>query len=267
MSVKTDAGRRYIEVETVVPGTPEEVWEAIASGPGISSWFVPTDLEQKVGGRKVAHFGPGMDSGATVEEWEAPRRFSIRHDPGPHGPVMGSEWLVEAREGGYCRVRVVNSLFTDSDEWDGQITGLETGWPGFFRILDLYLRHFRGLPASSFLAMAFPQGSEGEAWEGMLKALGFSAAATGDAVRTAEGAPRLAGKVEAAGASGDAVKHFLLLRCSEPGDGIASFGAHNMGGQTCAALTYYQYGEGAAEKAAAAEAEWGQWLKDFASAG
>jgi uncharacterized protein YndB with AHSA1/START domain len=263
MSVKTDSGRRYIEVETVVPGTPEEVWEAIASGPGISSWFVPTNLEQKVGGRKVAHFGPGMDSGATVEQWEAPHRFFVRHDPGPRGPVMGSEWIVEAAAGGCCTVRVVNSLFTDSDEWDGQITGLETGWPGFFRILGLYLRHFKGLPAGSFLAMAFLAGGEAEAWERLGKALGFAGAAAGEKVQTAAGAPPLAGTVEAAGAGGDAVKHFLLVRFA---DGVASLGAHNMGGQTCAALTFYQYGEGAAGKAAAAEAEWGKWLTEFAAA-
>lgn len=262
MSVKTDSGRRYIEVETIVPGTPEEVWEAIASGPGISSWFVSTDLEQKVGGRKVAHFGPGMDSGATVEEWDAPHRFAVRHDPGQEGPVMGSEWIVEARGGGYCTVRVVNSLFTESDEWDGQITGLEQGWPGFFRILGLYLQHFRGLPASSFLAMAFPPGSEGEVWDRLVAALGLTGAVAGDRVLTAEGTPRLEGQIEAAGAGGDAVKHFLLVRFA---DGIASLGAHNMGGQTCAALTYYQYGEDAAEKAAAAEAEWSKWLKDFAT--
>jgi hypothetical protein len=36
------SGRRWVQVEVEVPGTPEEVWQAIATGPGISSWFVPT---------------------------------------------------------------------------------------------------------------------------------------------------------------------------------------------------------------------------------
>ena len=36
MSVKKEAsGRRSIQVEVEVPGTPEEVWQAIATGPGI----------------------------------------------------------------------------------------------------------------------------------------------------------------------------------------------------------------------------------------
>jgi len=38
MRVKKDAsGRREVQVEVEVPGTPEEVWRAIATGPGISS--------------------------------------------------------------------------------------------------------------------------------------------------------------------------------------------------------------------------------------
>lgn len=37
MSVKKEvSGRRSVQVEVEVPGTPEEVWQAIASGPGIS---------------------------------------------------------------------------------------------------------------------------------------------------------------------------------------------------------------------------------------
>ena len=35
MPVKKDAsGRRSVEAEVEVPGTPEEVWQAIATGPG-----------------------------------------------------------------------------------------------------------------------------------------------------------------------------------------------------------------------------------------
>jgi len=54
MSVKEEAsGRRSIQVEVEVPGTPEEVWQAIATGPGISSWMVPAEFEVQ-GGKPVA---------------------------------------------------------------------------------------------------------------------------------------------------------------------------------------------------------------------
>ena len=34
-----------VEIEVEIAATPERVWEAIATGAGISSWFLPTDLE------------------------------------------------------------------------------------------------------------------------------------------------------------------------------------------------------------------------------
>jgi len=71
MSVKIDpSGRRSIQVEVEVPGTPEQVWEAIATGPGVSSWFVPTEIDGSAGGNMVCHFAPGMDSKATITSWE-----------------------------------------------------------------------------------------------------------------------------------------------------------------------------------------------------
>jgi len=54
MSVKKEAnGRRSVQIEIEVPGTPEEVWQAIATGPGISSWLVPAEFEVRDG--KIVH--------------------------------------------------------------------------------------------------------------------------------------------------------------------------------------------------------------------
>jgi uncharacterized protein YndB with AHSA1/START domain len=82
MSVKVEAnGRRSVELEFELPGTPEAVWQALATGPGISSWFVPTDIEER-DGKPVAvnyHFGPGMGNslrgdGPTIGPEDSPRR-------------------------------------------------------------------------------------------------------------------------------------------------------------------------------------------------
>ena len=81
MSVKKEAsGRRSVQVEVEVPGTPEEVWQAIATGPGISSWFVPTEFEEQ-DGKPVAvtlNFGPGMESRSVVTAWDPPRMFAAQ---------------------------------------------------------------------------------------------------------------------------------------------------------------------------------------------
>src|SRR5467141_2643111 len=131
MSVKKEAtGRRSIQVEVEVPGTPEAVWQAIATGPGVSSWFVPAEVEERVGGAVTLHFGPGMDSLATITAWEPPVRFAKESKGwGPGAPPVATEWTVEARSGGKCIVRVVQSLFASNDDWDDQLNSVESGWP------------------------------------------------------------------------------------------------------------------------------------------
>jgi hypothetical protein len=43
-------------------------------------------------------------------------------------PTTATEWYVEAKSGGTCIVRVVHSLFAETDDWD-QLTGTESGCP------------------------------------------------------------------------------------------------------------------------------------------
>ena len=136
MSVKKEAsGRRSVQVEVEVPGTPEEVRQAIATGPGISSWFVPAEFEER-DGKPVAvtlNFGPGMVTSSAVTAWDPPRMFAAQGEGWGGSPPMATEWSVEARAGGVCLVRVVNSLFASTDDWDNQLESTEFGWPGLDR--------------------------------------------------------------------------------------------------------------------------------------
>src|SRR5439155_5651790 len=136
MCVKKEAfGRRSIQGEVLVPGTTEEAWQAIATGPGISSWFVSTEFEEQ-GGKPIAvkmNFGPGMVSRAAVTAWDPPRMFAGQGEGWGGSPPIATEWSVEARAGGVCLVRVGNSLFASTDDWDNQLEATELGWPGFFR--------------------------------------------------------------------------------------------------------------------------------------
>src|SRR6185436_19547707 len=200
MSVKKEAsGRRSVQVEVEVPGTPEEVWQAIATGPGISSWFVPTEFEEQ-DGKPVAvkmNFGPGMESRAVLTAWDPPRTFAAK-SPGwtPEMPPMATEWSVEARAGGVCLVRVVNSLFASTDDWDNQLEGTESGWPGFFRILRMYLTHFRGKRSAIMQFIAPVAGTEAEAWEALTAALGLNGVSAGQRWTAPAGVPALSGVVE-----------------------------------------------------------------------
>ena len=261
MSVKKEAsGRRSVQVEAEVPGTPEEVWQAIATGPGISSWFVPTEFEER-DGKPVAvklNFGPGMESRSAVTAWDPPRRFAAEANGWvPGSPPIADEWSVEARGGGICVVRVVHSLFASTDDWDNQLEGTESGWPGFFRILRIYLTHFRGQRSAMMKWMAPFAGTEAEAWEMLTAALGLKGMSVGQRRTAPAGAPALSGVVEYVTQN----PYDALLRLDKPGPGVAALGAVNFGGPSMVALTCYHYGDQAAGTVARETPLWQAWIQ------
>lgn len=268
MSVKKEeSGRRSVAVEVEVPGTPEEVWQAIATGPGISSWFVPTEVEEGEGGAPVkvlSNFGPGMESIATVTSWEPPHRFTAdSEDLGPGAPAVATEWIVEARSGGTCVVRVVHSLFASSEDWDDQLASWESGWPTFFRILRLYLTHFRGQRGASFQLMGVAPEPDAEAWSSLAGPLGLKDAGIGQHRTAPDGAPTLAGTVEHTGEGWQ-----VILRLDEPAPGIAHLFALPMGGKVYLPIRFYLYGEEAPAVVERIEPVWQSWMKEhFAPAG
>ncbi|WP_437337510.1 SRPBCC family protein [Sorangium sp. So ce394] len=269
MPVKKDAsGRRSVQAEVEVPGSPEEVWRAIATGPGISSWFVPSDVEEREGGAAVSHFGPGnsMDSVSKITAWDPPRRFAAEspEDMGPGSPAVATEWIVEARSGGSCVVRVVHSWFASTDDWDKQFEGHEQGWVAFFRILRLYLSHFRGEPSAALQVMGAGPAPLAATWDALVGQLGLAGAAEGQRVSTSAGAPPLAGVVERAGPS----EHpELLLRLDEPAPGIAHIFALPMAGKIFLPIRLYLYGDQAKAAVARAEPSWQAWMAERFSPG
>src|SRR5262245_32369366 len=201
MSLKKEAsGRRSVQVEVEVPGTPEEVWRAIATGPGISSWFVPTRSEEREGGEQVCNFGPGMDSPSTITTWQPPKRFVAEGEMGlPGSPKVATEWTVEALAGGMCVVRVVHSLFASTNDWDDQLEAIEQGWPAYFRILRRYLASFKGLECSAMQFIGFSSDSETKAWEKAGGELGLLKVAEGQRWSMPHGLPRMTGVVDSLG--------------------------------------------------------------------
>jgi uncharacterized protein YndB with AHSA1/START domain len=257
MSVKKEEnGRRSVQVE--VPGTPEQVWQAIATGPGIGAWFVPTEVDGRIGGTETTHFGAGMDSVSTITEWDAPHRFVKEGSWGPNAPTVATEWIVEARDGGTCLVRVVHSLFADTDDWDGQLTGVESGWPSFFRILRLYLEHFPGQPSSQIQLLAMPEASG--AWEKLEGALNLAGAAPGERRDAGDNAPPLSGIVESVNADGNP---HTLLRVDQPAPGAVFATSCPAGDKAFVTVSIYLYGDTAAAVVARDESAWTAWMTNL----
>jgi uncharacterized protein YndB with AHSA1/START domain len=262
MSVKKEAsGRRSVQVEVEVPGTPEEVWQAIATGQGISSWFVPTTFEEREG-KPVAltmSFGPGMEPRADVMAWDPPHRYVAQGESWGGSPPIATEWSVEARAGGVCLVRVVQSLFASTDDWDNQLESAGLGWPGFFRTLRLYLTHFRGQRSAIGQFVAPVAGTDADAWEALIAALGVKGVSAGQRWTAPAGVPALSGVAEYVSQR----PYDALLRVDKPGPGVVALGAFTSpGGQSMAALNFYLYGDQAADTVARVTPQWQAWIQE-----
>lgn len=254
--------QRRIEVKVEVPVTPEQAWEAIATGPGITGWFMPAEVDERVGGSVVHHHEADMSSSGTITAYEVPHRFAYEEsaeefapdDSGP--PVTATEFLVEARSGGTCVVRVVMSGFGEGEAWDQAIESFTAGWRQALVSLRLYLTHFRGEPVAAVNAGGFVKGEHDASWEWFAQQLGVPAIArVGERVATAaQGAPVLAGTVE------QADEHMMTLVLDAPARGIGLIGAGGAGEQTFVTVRAQLYGPEAAEVAAREQAGWKAWF-------
>lgn len=174
------AEERRLEKEIEFDASPEEVWEAVATGPGLSCWFVPHVFdppEGGVGARVRADFGSGNISETTITEWEPGKRYTSKED----GAVEAVEFLVEGRDGGGTVLRLVQSGITGED-WEMEYHS--RGWDGFFANLRRYFTHFRGFRVANVLAMNFTNLDKDGIWTAFHSALGTRPTlAVGDTVR------------------------------------------------------------------------------------
>lgn len=224
------AGRGYFgETEIEVPGTPEQVWRAIATGRGRAGWTFPTEPASGDGDELIIDrepFAPAVT--AAVTSWDQPHRLGYT-EPVPGAPTpLATEILVVARSGDSCVVRVVCGFADVGDEWEDLVESAVEGWRMTLLVLRAYLRHFAGRPARSMdlitMIASAPAGRAAPA-DALFTRLGLPAddRAPGRRFTTATDAPELSGVVEAADAG------YLLLRAEEPYPALIAISCFRMG--------------------------------------
>jgi hypothetical protein len=209
----------------------------------------------------VSNFGPGMDCPAKITSWEALKQFATEGEMGgPGSPTMATEWSIETRAGGKCLVRVVHSLFADTDKWDNQLDGLEQGWPPIFRILRRYLESFKGQTSSMAQFMSFSTESDTATWEKFGGELGLLKVSPGQKWSTPVGAPQLSGVIDALGEGMHS--NTVLVRLDTPAPGTAYIGVFKCGGMAQVYLAIYLYGPNAKSAIESAEPAWQAWISE-----
>ncbi|MFZ2504512.1 MAG: SRPBCC domain-containing protein [Nocardioides sp.] len=249
--------RRTIDLSVDVVGTPDEVWRAVATGPGITSWYVATRIEERAGGALTSEFGPAeeMHVHGLVDVWEPPRRVAFSGGESAGGG-LAFEWIVEAKGDGLCTVRLINSGFGEGGPWDEQYDAMTEGWLLFMSNLQLHLEHFGGRDGHPMLPMAMWPEAPAAAWPKLTAALGIPVEpAVGERVEATADGVGFAGKV----ASCTPGKRLALI-LDHPAPGTAFLATEDAGGMSGVSVWQYLYGDDAPAIIERDLPAWGEWL-------
>jgi uncharacterized protein YndB with AHSA1/START domain len=146
----TERKTRTLELEQHVDATPEEVWEILTTGDGLSRWF-PLDARVTPGvdGTVWLSWGPGCEGEAPIHVWEPGSHFGWTEDHGQDAEgraiKVAVDFHIEGRHGDTV-VRLVQSGFDASADWDEMYDALRDGWSYFLFNLAHYFQHHRGRP-------------------------------------------------------------------------------------------------------------------------
>ena len=249
-----------LEFAVEVPGTPEQVWAAIATTDGLSSWFSPTDVDEREGGAIVLHMGE-TDSPGIITGWDPPRRLvyeepewaTFAGHPGAELTPLATEFLVEARSGGTCVVRVVSSAFGTGADWEGELMDeMKEWWAPSFDLLRLYLTRFPGQRAATMEVVADLAGGAGDVRAAMDGGLG---------------AREVGQQLDAVGLQGRIIRldeRHMHMAVDEPVPGYLAMSAYDKGDGTYAAsVSAWLFGEKAADVVEDRTPAWRDWLKNL----
>lgn len=193
-------GHRFeLHKNVELAATPEQVWEAIATGPGIDSWFMGrSEVEPGEGGRTRLTMAGHVEE-ATITAWEPGKRFADRTEPGPDGTFMAMEYLIEGRDQGSTVLRLVQSGVL-GDNWETEYEAMAVGWDMYLGTLAAYLAHFPGRTAAPVSAFRPGAGGPDKVWAAVTRALGLDGpVAEGQPARLAvDGLPPIEGVVDLA---------------------------------------------------------------------
>ena len=154
--------------ETAVAATPDQVWQALTTGPGVDSWLMGrTEIDPAARTATFEMFGDRATSAITA--WEPGHRYATRQQPNPDGTYMAFEWLIEARDGGGAVVRFVHSGLL-GDTWEAEYDGLSVGDQAYLRKLAVYVDHFA--PRTATQGMFLPGPITADPWAALTAAVG-----------------------------------------------------------------------------------------------
>lgn len=164
-----------LEKNIVLDASRHEVWDKVATGPGLSSWFVPHELEPREGGTGRADFGGTTLAEGVVEIYDQGNRVVYRgkaqaDEAGETEPKL--EFRLADDGGGRTTLTLRQEGFPEADQ-----AVYEAGWDVYLHTLQASFEHFGGEHAATTASFVDSSLRENAAFEKVRQALG----AEGDA--------------------------------------------------------------------------------------
>ncbi|MDX2356266.1 SRPBCC domain-containing protein [Dietzia sp. PP-33] len=235
---------RHVVCSVPLPVAPDVVWDAVSTGEGISSWFVPCALEPQVGGRIVQFADPGAPDPTTGPEAAAEAMLTatvgeITVFSPPSGSAPGEftfeerDWMgegipvppwttscevVDDGEGG--TVLTLRSGFASGGQLaEESVDGSVSGWSQSLTVLAHRLTHRPADGVVTVHAATDPvAASVPDVWSRVLGALVAPASGTGTGADSGSGAVARSGEVGGIVATESLASALIVL--SAPVDGV-----------------------------------------------
>ena len=182
--------------EIEVGATPEQAWQAVATGPGLDGWLMGrSEIEPREGGT-VRTVTPSWTDEATVTTWDPPRRFAHRTEEREDGSFMSFDYRIEEGEKGTTAIKWTHSGLLGQN-WEAEYEAMAEGDTAYFHKLGQYLTHFFGRKATPVETYGPEVHDREQAMRIMREGLGLGGpVAVGDRVRlTPEGIAPIDGVV------------------------------------------------------------------------
>ena len=173
---------RSVERSVELEASPETVWKALTDAAQLESWFpLEASVEPGEGGKVMVSWGSPSKWESRITIWDPPRHLQVRDPQPPDAPSdavpVGIDYHIEGR-GGRTVLRVVNSGFSASADWDEYYDAVQGGWAYFLLNLKHYLeRHAGTHRAMVWKRVPVEHRSRADSWPFVLRALGVDPSA------------------------------------------------------------------------------------------
>jgi uncharacterized protein YndB with AHSA1/START domain len=254
-SATTPTSALEVSYEADMPGTPEQVWMMIATGPGMTLWLTRLNAEEGVGGKISVQMGDDVVDMAEVTVWEPPHRYGyVQLDE----RRLAFELTVEARDGGTSHVRMVYSGFDSRESWEQELEGAAGGWKSCFDMMEQCLRYFPGQVGASIQTVQSTTGTRDSVMTAYMSKLGLSPIEVGAHVQSdpTTGAPELAGEIV------HVEDGLAIIHLSAPAPGLAWLAAGAHGDAVMAMAHINLFGDDKDAVEAREQPVWNAWLAE-----